>query len=97
MLLPQGLNPGKLYSKGVGLFGALGLNSLKDYSSSFQEVNISPHKAMKVSAGWAHSAVITDTKKLLIFGRPYEFNTLLRLEFMYRISPSLGRSLSLSI
>ena len=75
---------------GCGLFGALGHNSLLDLAT-FRALDLQACKTRAVAAGWGHSAVVTDDRRLVIFGRPYEFTTLLRMHFMYRISHSLAR------
>ena len=68
----------ELLSRGVGLYGALGNGELLD-SDEFRVVNIQNFTPKKVSAGWGHSAVLTNCGKVLIFGRPFDFSTLLRL------------------
>ena len=81
---------GKLFSKGCGLFGALGHGNLLD-QSSFAPLDIQGCRTRAVAVGWGHSVAITDEDRLLVFGRPYEFSTLLRMHFIYRISHSLAR------
>lgn len=90
-----------LFSQGSGVYGALGQgNSLAD-SATFQEVPLVSYCAkqnamvenvpVKVSAGWGHSAAITDQGKLFIFGRPYDFSNLMQLNRLSKVSKSFTR------
>jgi len=84
----------KLYSKGVGIFGALGKGHLND-SVQFEEI-ICPgmDHVRKVAAGWGHSAVTTEQGELLIFGRPYDFQSIMRLNSIYNVFKPMGRFVS---
>lgn len=82
-----------VYSKGCGLFGALGFNNNLRDSELFQPV---PHyikgdDITQISAGWGHSAYLTQSGKIYVFGRPYEFRTLLRQHKFRRLSHMLAR------
>ena len=68
----------KLLSRGVGLYGALGKGDLED-ADCFEEIEMHGLRPLKVSAGWGHSAVLTECGEVLIFGRPFDFSVLLRL------------------
>ena len=67
-----------LLSKGSGVFGSLGTNSFED-KKIFSEVNIHPYNAKKAVCGWGHSVVLTETGEVIVFGRPSDFKTLMRL------------------
>ena len=67
-----------LLSRGSGLFGALGRGDLLD-SIEFCEVNMHGLVPQKAAAGWGHSVVLTSCGKMLVFGRPFDFSVLLRL------------------
>ena len=49
-----------------------------------------------IAAGWGHSAVITGNGDLYIFGRPYDFSSLLRIEQINRFSSMIARYISSS-
>ena len=72
----------KVYSKGVGLFGALGHGNLLSDVNKFRMIDFSQILKPKIvikqlAAGWGHSAVLTSDGHALIFGRPYEFQNIL--------------------
>jgi hypothetical protein len=50
----------------------------------------------KISAGWGHSAALTKQGDVFIFGRPYEFSTLMRINAVYTFMPFLARKISRS-
>ena len=50
----------------------------------------------KISAGWGHSAALTKQGDVFIFGRPYEFSTLMRINAVYTFAPFLARKISRS-
>lgn len=85
-------NINKIHSKGLGLFGALGNNSLED-RESFEEVewNESNGNPVKNSAGWGHSLILTQEGRVAAYGRPYDFKNLLRLNTMYSFNKKIGR------
>ena len=68
---------GKLYSKGVGVLGALGQgDSLQDITAFKKILRVDAEEGdevRSVSAGWGHSAAVTKKGSLLIFGRPFDF------------------------
>lgn len=82
-----------LYSRGVGLFGALGVNEDLADRPEFTEVLIpDPSESIKaVSAGWAHSTALTESGRLYAWGRLIDFPTLMRLNRLYSFSNTLGR------
>ena len=67
-----------LYTKGIGVFGALGDSSLND-RKLFQEVNIAPYIPSKVVTGWGHSIILTTSGDLIVFGRPCDINSIMRI------------------
>ena len=82
------------FTKGSGLFGALGHGSFRD-NLSFKAVDAPPGmesmRFKRVSAGAAHSAVVTENGDLVLFGRPYDFQSMLRLNRIRKVSKSLAR------
>ena len=50
----------------------------------------------KISAGWGHSVALTKQGEVYMFGRPYEFGTLLRIFKVYTFIPPLARKISRS-
>lgn len=86
----------KIHSQGSGLFGALGQgDSLKD-SKHFEIVSRSegdsrPVTAKQISAGWGHSAAVTEDGEVIVWGRPYDFSSLLRLKKLRDFSGGLAR------
>jgi Regulator of chromosome condensation (RCC1) repeat len=89
----------KIHTQGSGLFGALGRgNGLKD-SKHFEIVNRSeedsrPVTAKQISAGWGHSAAVTEDGEVIVWGRPYDFSSLLRLKKLRDFSGGLARFVS---
>lgn len=82
-----------IYSKGCGLFGALGFNNNLRDSELFQPVDqyTKDDDIHQISAGWGHSAYLTKSGKVFVFGRPYEFRTLLQQHKFRRFSHMLAR------
>jgi alpha-tubulin suppressor-like RCC1 family protein len=91
----------KLYSQGCGVFGALGQgDSLLD-STDFRAVPVldtsqesassSAISMTRVSAGWGHSAALSADGGLYIFGRPYDFSTLLQINRIRGVSSAIAR------
>lgn len=85
-----------IWSKGCGLFGALGLENDFNDADCFERISSRSQEGptlttKKVSAGWGHSAAITTEGRLLIFGRPYDFTNIMRLNRFRMVSPGLGR------
>ena len=89
-------NSRKLYVRGCGVFGALGLPDLRDA----KEFEVVPWKSddpiSQVAAGWGHSVILTEGGRLYHWGRPYDFSTLMRIHKIYRINSSLGRAVARS-
>ena len=85
--------PGKLYSKGVGVLGALGQgDSLQDVSL-FKKV-LRPDaeegdEILSVSAGWGHSGAVTKKGSLLVFGRPFDFRYVYLYVYLYAVCDRL--------
>jgi alpha-tubulin suppressor-like RCC1 family protein len=87
-----------IYSRGCGVFGALALeNNLQD-ATSFQPLSWESYVndpkdriVMKISAGWGHSTALTAGGNLYVWGRPYDFSTLMRLNNINRISSFFAR------
>jgi Regulator of chromosome condensation (RCC1) repeat len=80
-----------VFSKGVGVFGALGNGSdLTDrpHYSIIESMNGLDIQAVTVAMG--HSAVLV-SGRLLLFGRPYEITNLLRINRFRILSPALAR------
>jgi len=77
-------------------------NDTDSYSSTISnehdKVNYNGNKSSvkAVAAGWGHSSVITSDGGLYIFGRPYDFSSLLRIDQIYRFSPAVARFISSS-
>jgi len=85
---------GRLFTKGVGIFGALGKGGLND-SKHFEEVLYNGMKNVtSIAAGWGHSAAITVDSELVIFGRPYDFQSIMRLNSLYGLYKPMGRFVS---
>jgi alpha-tubulin suppressor-like RCC1 family protein len=88
----------KLYVRGVGLFGALGISDELHDEPNFKELGFSKEygKLKSISAGWGHSGALFDSGDAFIWGRPFEFSTIMRLNRIYAISSSVGRMFSKS-
>ena len=82
-----------LESQGAGFFGALGLGHLND-SNTFQIVKLESLEPVSVSAGWGHSVVVTKCGKLVTFGRPYDFQTIMRINQISVVSTAFARFVS---
>lgn len=83
--------PGVVLSRGNGVFGALGNGSLSDNASFSPIVIDNPDKFVNVSAGWGHSAAVSESGKLYIWGRPYDFSNLMRINRIYGVSKKLAQ------
>lgn len=91
-------------SKGCGVLGSLGHgNDLLDYSNfksidsfSCKEKVPQNTSAISVAAGWGHSAVVDNKGQLYLFGRPFEFSTIFRINRLYKFSSFLARCVSAS-
>jgi alpha-tubulin suppressor-like RCC1 family protein len=105
---PQGSHPTipdahtgtNLFAKGSGLFGALGRGDFHD-SDKFLPVfdcpQLPPHtKYRSVSAGWGHTAATTESGDLVVFGRPFDFDAVLRMNNIKKVSGALARFLTRS-
>lgn len=84
------------------MFGALSLdNALRD-SSTFQPVpwtSLVPeqdHEITSVCAGWGHSLALSSTGGLYVWGRPFDFTSLMRLDKISSMSSFLGRMAALT-
>lgn len=79
--------------QGQGVFGALGHGSLEDADTfkriHFPDSNVDKTKA--IAAGWGHSAVVDASGDLHVFGRPYDFQNLMQIDKLYRLSKGLAR------
>jgi alpha-tubulin suppressor-like RCC1 family protein len=62
-------------------------------SENFKKINISSIQPTSISAGWGHSSVGSHLG-LMIFGRPYDFSPLLRINRIHKIFPFFGRTVS---
>ncbi len=86
----------RVMSKGNGVYGALGQGeSLRD-SPNYKNVVLpldddNVDGVTQVSAGWGHSAIVTRSGKLFVFGRPYDFSNLMQLNRLAKLSKSLSQ------
>ena len=83
----------QLYTKGTGVFGALGHGDALLDAKQFKKVPLPPTVSgvKSVSAGWGHSAAITSDDRLLVFGRPYDFSNLMQINKLKSVNQNLGR------
>jgi hypothetical protein len=85
-----------LHTQGCGVFGALGHgNDLLD-TPSFRRLQLSGSAQCSIdvkciSAGWGHSAIVTQNGQLVIFGRPYDDVTIKAINRIKSVSQSLAR------
>lgn len=83
--------------RGSGLYGALGNGSDLIDRKEFTKISlVKDDPVVSISTGWGHSAMVTKGGKLIICGRPYDFQTLLRLNTINHISNYLARSIASS-
>ena len=73
-----------IHTQGTGLFGALGhgpdLTDSKDFKLVHKSDNDGKEiNAKQVSASWGHSAGVTDSGDLFVWGRPFDFSNLMTL------------------
>mmetsp|Transcript_83950 Transcript_83950/g.164396 ORF Transcript_83950/g.164396 Transcript_83950/m.164396 type:complete len:525 (+) Transcript_83950:81-1655(+) len=91
----------KLMAQGRGVLGSLGVSSdLKD-ATTYQPVhsfekNNSERSVEVISAGWGHSVTIDSAGKFYVFGRPFDFQSLLRIDRIYRVAGWLSRMVASS-
>jgi len=95
LLLIRTITVKAVYSRGTGVFGSLGHGDLQDAQKySKIKVDLDSLKATNISSGWGHS-VLGSESGLVVWGRPYDFLSLLRIYRLYRsFFPVLGRWVS---
>jgi alpha-tubulin suppressor-like RCC1 family protein len=85
---------GQLLVQGVGVFGATASPDLTD-AEHFQPINselsLPVNDAVKAAATWGHSVVTDSAGRLLIFGRPYDFITLMRIRRFHQFNKWFAR------
>ena len=77
-------------TQGTGYFGALGLGNLYD-NNTFKQVDLGSLRPKSVSAGWGHSIVVTECGGLIVFGRPYDFHSLIRINKLGSVASAFAR------
>jgi alpha-tubulin suppressor-like RCC1 family protein len=88
-----------IHTQGSGLYGALGHGpDLRD-STEFRLVNPPLDEelvlaARQISAGWGHSAAVTRDGQLAIWGRPFDFDNLMKLNQINGFSGMIARMAS---
>lgn len=85
-----------IYTQGVGLFGVLGhgpdLRDEKDFKMLHKgDIGDETIVAKQISAGWGHSAGVTEDGDLFVWGRPYDFSNLMTLNKIRAFSGILAR------
>ena len=101
-MLCVGKSNGVVFSQGQGVFGALGQSSELTDSNTFKPVKefvASDSQTSSFSlaaAGWGHSAVVSKSGRLHIFGRPFDFPNLLRIDKIYRFSKWMAKYIAAS-
>ncbi|CAM9371290.1 unnamed protein product, partial [Heterosigma akashiwo] len=82
-----------LLSAGEGFLGCLGTGNFEDQLISFQPVVGLPkdEKVIAIASGWAHSAAVTQAGACYIWGRPFDFKNVLRLNNMHTASRALAQ------
>ena len=85
-----------IHTQGVGLFGVLGhgldLKDSKNYKMLHKaDVDDVTIVAKQISAGWGHSAGVTENGDLFVWGRPYDFSNLMTLNKIRAFSGILAR------
>lgn len=91
-LSTSAVKPARIYARGKGLYGALGLGESLEDALTFTEVKL-PNEddvPVKVSAGWAHSVIVSEKGEAFVTGRPYDFNNILRLNRIDKVSQYLA-------
>lgn len=83
-------------SQGRGIFGALGHDSELRDATNFKFIDYFKSPTRFVSAGWGHSATVNDNGQLFIFGRPFDFTTIMRIDKVNKFSNWLARFVSSS-
>lgn len=96
---------GTLLTQGRGVFGSLGQGTkLLDSpvykpTVAFDANNESCDGQRNVAlaaAGWGHSAVLNTDGQLYVFGRPYDFSIIMRIDKIYKFSKWMARYISAS-
>mmetsp|Transcript_19415 Transcript_19415/g.25584 ORF Transcript_19415/g.25584 Transcript_19415/m.25584 type:complete len:423 (-) Transcript_19415:255-1523(-) len=79
-------------SGGEGFLGCLGNGTFEAQIEGFGPiVGLPEENVMKVAAGWAHSAAVTESGALYVWGRPYDFKNVLRLNNMHTASSIMAK------
>jgi alpha-tubulin suppressor-like RCC1 family protein len=83
---------GRVIARGQGVLGALGNGEKLSDWDKFQAVKgLASTDVRMVAAGWGHSATVTRDGQLYIFGRPFDFTTIMRINSIYKMSKTLAR------
>ena len=85
-----------VHTQGVGLYGSLGHGVDLIDSPTFQMIYKQRAEdqtivAKQVSAGWGHSAGVTEDGDLFVWGRPYDFSNLMLLNKLTKFSTYVAR------
>lgn len=82
-----------ILTRGAGLFGALGIgNALEDQPLLTKVTLPDPLEIPKmVGAGWGHSIAVSESGKAYFWGRPFDFNNILRINRISKASTELAR------
>lgn len=76
-----------VYTHGEGFLGCLGHGDFSDRDRSQPVMELASMNIRKVSAGWSHSAAVSEDGHLVVWGRPYDFRGSLRLSNVNRFLP----------
>ncbi|RYG98307.1 hypothetical protein EON65_51600 [archaeon] len=84
---------GKVYVRGSGLYGALGLGDALTDETIFTPLGFlnNINNVKHVSAGWGHSAAVTTQGEVYVWGKCFDFSSLLRLNRISAMSNSFAR------
>lgn len=82
-----------LYSQGIGTFGALGNGNLLDSKcyKRIEAINGDEHQIVNIAVGMGHSCIVLESGELLLSGRPFEIDNLLKLNRLRMVSSFLAR------
>ena len=83
----------RLLSAGEGFLGALGggdFAARRTLEPVVPPASLASLEIARVRAGWAHAAAVTRCGRLFVWGRPFDFATVMRLNRLHGMWPPLA-------
>ena len=91
--MTKGVPRRRLLSAGEGFLGALGggdFAARRTLEPVVPPASLASLEMARVRAGWAHAAAVTRCGRLFVWGRPFDFATVMRLNRLHAMWPPLA-------